>query len=55
MSTTVEGVETSEQFAFSVAEGCDTIQEHHISTPFDRAGFAVLLDEAFGRAASFAA
>ena len=55
MSTTVEGVETSEQFAFSVAEGCDTIQGYHISRPLDRVGFAALLDEAFGRATSFAA
>jgi diguanylate cyclase (GGDEF)-like protein len=43
MSTTVEGVETAEQFAFSVAEGCDTIQGYHISKPLDRAGFAALL------------
>ncbi len=35
MSTTVEGVETSEQFDFSVAEGCDTIQGYLISRPLD--------------------
>ncbi|RYF02987.1 MAG: EAL domain-containing protein, partial [Oxalobacteraceae bacterium] len=43
MSTTVEGVETAEQFAFSVAEGCDTIQGYHISRPLDNASFAALV------------
>jgi EAL domain-containing protein (putative c-di-GMP-specific phosphodiesterase class I) len=37
MSTTVEGVETSEQFDFSVAAGCDTIQGYLISRPLYRA------------------
>lgn len=36
MSTTVEGVETSDQFDFSVAEGCDTIQGYHVSRPLRR-------------------
>jgi EAL domain-containing protein (putative c-di-GMP-specific phosphodiesterase class I) len=36
MSTTVEGVETTEQFDFSVAAGCDTIQGYLISRPVDR-------------------
>ncbi len=40
MSTTVEGVETSEQFDFSVAEGCDTIQGYHISRPLCARDFA---------------
>ena len=33
MSTTVEGVETAEQFAFTVAEGCDQVQGYHVSRP----------------------
>lgn len=40
MSTTVEGVETSEQFDFSVAEGCDTIQGYLVSRPLDCVRFA---------------
>ena len=43
MSTTVEGVETAEQFAFSVAEGCDTIQGYHVSRPLDHTSFAALV------------
>jgi len=43
MSTTVEGVETAEQFAFSVVAGCDTIQGFHISRPLDRESFAALV------------
>ncbi|MDN4634548.1 EAL domain-containing protein, partial [Sphingomonas sp. PsM26] len=43
MSTTVEGVETSEQLAFSVAAGCDMIQGYLISRPLDRAGLASLI------------
>lgn len=42
MSTTVEGVETAEQFDFSVAAGCDTIQGYLISRPLDRACLATL-------------
>jgi EAL domain-containing protein (putative c-di-GMP-specific phosphodiesterase class I) len=45
MSTTVEGVETSEQLDFSVAAGCDTIQGYLISRPLDRAGLASLITE----------
>ena len=40
MSTTVEGVETAEQFDFSVLEGCDTIQGYHVSKPLPSAAFA---------------
>jgi diguanylate cyclase (GGDEF)-like protein len=43
MSTTVEGVETKEQFDFSVAAGCDTIQGFLISQPLNRTDFAALL------------
>jgi EAL domain-containing protein (putative c-di-GMP-specific phosphodiesterase class I) len=43
MSTTVEGVETSAQFDFSVAAGCDTIQGYLISRPLDRASLAALI------------
>lgn len=39
MSITVEGVETPEQFEFSVAEGCDTIQGYHISRPLTASAF----------------
>jgi EAL domain-containing protein (putative c-di-GMP-specific phosphodiesterase class I) len=40
ISTTVEGVETPEQFDFSAAAGCDTIQGYLISRPLDRARLA---------------
>ena len=43
ISATVEGVETAEQFAFSVAEGCDTIQGYYISRPLDRSDFAAFV------------
>ena len=33
MSTTVEGVETAEQFAFTAAEGCDQVQGYYVSRP----------------------
>jgi diguanylate cyclase (GGDEF)-like protein len=35
MLTTVEGVETREQFEFSVEAGCDTLQGYLISRPLD--------------------
>lgn len=44
IATTVEGVETGEQLAFSVAEGCDTIQGYHISRPLTGAAFDQVLD-----------
>lgn len=43
MSTTVEGVETCDQYNFSVAEGCDAIQGYLISKPLTRGNFADLL------------
>ena len=43
MSTTVEGVETREQFDFSVGAGCDTIQGYLIGRPVDRTGLASLI------------
>jgi diguanylate cyclase (GGDEF)-like protein len=43
MSTTVEGVETLEQFDFSVGEGCDYIQGYHVSHPLRRDDLAALL------------
>jgi diguanylate cyclase (GGDEF)-like protein len=43
MSTTVEGVETPEQFDFSVAAGCDTIQGYLIGRPVCRAELAALV------------
>jgi EAL domain-containing protein (putative c-di-GMP-specific phosphodiesterase class I) len=55
MSTTVEGVETSEQFDFSVAAGCDTLQGYLISRPLDHAGLTLLIAtrvEALHRAVS---
>ena len=44
MSITVEGVETLEQFDFSVAEGCDTIQGYHISRPLTAEAFASFVE-----------
>ena len=43
MSTTVEGVETPEQFDFCVAAGCDTIQGYLIGHPLNQAGLASLI------------
>jgi diguanylate cyclase (GGDEF)-like protein len=43
IATTVEGVETPEQFDFSVREGCDTIQGYHVSRPVARDTFAAFL------------
>ncbi len=43
MSITVEGVETPEQFDFSVAEGCDTIQGYHVSRPLPAEAFALFI------------
>ena len=39
MATTVEGVETAEQFAFTAAEGCDQVQGYHVSRPLPLAAF----------------
>jgi len=43
MSTTVEGVETTEQFDFSVAAGCDTIQGYLVGYPLNRADLATMV------------
>lgn len=43
MLTTVEGVETSAQFDFSVSEGCDTIQGYLISMPLDQRDFTAFI------------
>lgn len=43
MSTTVEGVETCEQYDFSVAEGWNTIQGYLIRKPLDKIRFAELI------------
>ncbi|RYG95237.1 MAG: EAL domain-containing protein, partial [Alphaproteobacteria bacterium] len=45
MSVTVEGVETDEQRAFTVAEGCDQIQGYLISRPVDAASMRRFLME----------
>ena len=45
MSITVEGVETLEQFEFSVAEGCDTIQGYHVSRPLTADAFALFIKQ----------
>jgi diguanylate cyclase (GGDEF)-like protein len=44
ISTTVEGVETSAQFDFSVDEGCDTIQGYLISMPLERHDFTAFIE-----------
>ena len=44
MSTTVEGVETAEQFAFTAAEGCDQVQGYHVSRPLPHNAFLSFLD-----------
>jgi diguanylate cyclase (GGDEF)-like protein len=43
MSTTVEGVETREQFDFSIAAGCDMIQGYLVGRPVGRADLALLI------------
>ena len=40
LQTTVEGVETSEQLAFTSAEGCDHVQGYLFSRPIDAAAMA---------------
>ena len=46
MATTVEGVETADQFAFSQAEGCDYVQGFHVSRPLLAADLRLLLAKA---------
>ncbi|WP_404477505.1 EAL domain-containing protein [Novosphingobium sp. BL-52-GroH] len=43
MATTIEGVETAEQFRFAVAEGCTSIQGYYIGRPTDGAEFGRLV------------
>ena len=45
MSTTVEGVETAEQFAFAASEGCDQVQGYYVSRPVPEDDFLPLLSE----------
>ena len=52
MSITVEGVETIEQFDFSVVEGCDTIQGFHVSKPLDTEAFVAFLQSSSQRGMS---
>ena len=44
ISITVEGVETPQQFKFSVVEGCDTIQGFHVSRPLPAGDFASFVE-----------
>ncbi|WP_289015724.1 EAL domain-containing protein [uncultured Methylobacterium sp.] len=43
MTTTVEGVETAEQYAFVAAERCGQVQGYHISRPLPCAAFTEFL------------
>jgi len=43
MTTTVEGVETAEQLAFTSSEGCDHVQGFHLSRPLTAGAFADFL------------
>ncbi|MGI4941808.1 MAG: bifunctional diguanylate cyclase/phosphodiesterase [Janthinobacterium lividum] len=54
MSITVEGVETLEQFNFSAAEGCDTIQGYHVSRPLMANAFASFIGRHDAHPAAFA-
>ena len=45
IATTVEGVETAEQFDFSVREGCGTVQGYYISHPLRREAFAAFIEQ----------
>ncbi|MCJ2086220.1 EAL domain-containing protein [Methylobacterium sp. E-005] len=44
MATTVEGVETAEQYDFVAAERCDQIQGYHVSRPLPFADFLTFLN-----------
>lgn len=44
MTTTVEGVETAEQYAFVAAEQCDQVQGYHVSRPLPHAEFMNFLN-----------
>ena len=43
MTTTVEGVETAEQYAFVAAEQCSQVQGYHVSRPLPSADFFAFL------------
>ncbi len=45
ISTTVEGVETAEQLAFTTAQGCDHVQGYLVSRPLPAAAFTAFLNE----------
>jgi len=45
MTTTVEGVETAEQYAFVAAEQCGQVQGYHVSRPLTHADFLSFLGE----------
>lgn len=45
MTTTVEGVETAEQYAFVAAEQCGQVQGYHVSRPLTHADFLNFLGE----------
>lgn len=44
MATTVEGVETAEQYAFVAAEQCDQVQGYHVSRPLPYLDFLAFLN-----------
>ena len=43
MTTTVEGVETAEQYAFVASEQCSQVQGYHVSRPLPSADFIAFL------------
>ena len=49
MSVTAEGVETPEQRAFTVSEGCDQIQGYLISRPIPSAAIRGMFADPAGR------
>jgi diguanylate cyclase (GGDEF)-like protein len=51
MTVTVEGVETADQRAFTVSEGCDQIQGFLISRPIDRTSVRTLFNQQLRSAA----
>ncbi|MDR5733963.1 EAL domain-containing protein [Caballeronia sp. LZ025] len=45
LPTTMEGVETADQFRFAVAEGCSAIQGYFVSPPVPTSKFQALLEQ----------
>ena len=45
MATTVEGVETAEQYAFVASEQCSQVQGYHVSRPLPSADFLAFLTD----------